>query len=131
MGLQDFVDRMNAEMQRGRAETQMTLGKMIDALEALPSDMEMEGLTFPHSYRGYYCDLAFERTGAKMKGAEIKALCMSAMGRIFEGYKGGDYLMGELTPVWIAAYGSSANARRIMAINPDGTIETSEKDEDD
>lgn len=43
-----------------RSETQMTLGGMISALEAMPDNTKVTGLDSPHSYRGYYSDLAFE-----------------------------------------------------------------------
>ena len=40
---------------------QMTLGKLIQELEKLPKDKLIEKIGKPHSYRGYYSDLAFER----------------------------------------------------------------------
>ena len=36
------------------------VGKMIAALEKMPGVSEVINLSRPHSYRGYYCDLAFE-----------------------------------------------------------------------
>ncbi len=103
--LQDLVDGMSARMQQERAETQMTLGKLIEVLEVMPN-AEVPNLEAAHSYRGYYSDLAFERGVGTRPAADILAECRGAMGRAFTGYKGGDFVMGELTPVWIAAYGS-------------------------
>ena len=37
------------------------------------------------------------------------------MGQVFEGYKGGDFMMGALTPLWVAAYGNCGN--KLLAIN--------------
>ena len=37
----------------------------------------------------------------------------SAMGNTFEGYKGGEYTMGEDTPCWISPYGESGKADQI------------------
>jgi hypothetical protein len=47
--------------------------------------------------------------------------CRAAMGRVFCGYKGGDFLMGETTPIWLADYGHCG--RKLVAIRPGGEIE--------
>ena len=122
--IQAMINGMNAQWQRERAETQMTLGKLIVALEAMPADTEIAGLTEPHSYRGYYDDLAFEPQAEKVKAGELLAKCRATMGRVFEGYKGGDFVMGELTPIWVSEYGRCG--KKLMALRPDGTIETAE-----
>jgi len=44
------------------------------------------------------------------------------MGKVFQGYKGGDYVMGALTPVWVAEYG--CYGERIMSIIETGEIVT-------
>jgi hypothetical protein len=124
--LQALMDGMSAQWQRERAETQMTLGKMIDALKILPQDMLMDGVGRLHSYRGYYSDLAFELTNDKVKVSDVLAMCLKAMGKVFVGYKGGDFVMGELTPLWIAEYGCCG--RKLMAINSNGSLETAEDD---
>lgn len=62
MNIQALFDGLSAEWQRERAETQMTLGQLIEILESMPADTEIRGLNCPHSYRGYYYDLAFEPT---------------------------------------------------------------------
>jgi len=124
--MQNIVDGMNLRMQRERAEQQMTLGKMIATLEKMPQDTLIDGISNPHSYRGYYCDLAFSRTDKKTSVADALAMCRGAMGQFFVGYKGGDFAMGALTPLWIAHYGSCGD--KIVDILPDGTIETAEED---
>jgi hypothetical protein len=83
----------------------MTLGGLIKKLESFPHDKKIQGLTEPHSYRGYYSDLAFEPSGDPVLVGDLLQECKSAMGKVFEGYKGGDYMMGENTPVWVASYG--------------------------
>lgn len=117
--LQDLVDGMNARMQRGRAERQLTLGELIAQLAALPGDGIVRGLGELMSYRGYYCDLAFEPSDADEPVAVLLERCRAAMGRIYQGYKGGDFLMGETTPLWIAPYGSSGE--RLTGLNV-GTV---------
>lgn len=119
--MQHIVDGLSAHWKKERAQTQMTLGELIDRLEQLPPDMMIDGLCRPHSYRGYYSDLAFEYNG-KMPVHEAIQVCRSCMGEIFEGYKGGDFCMGRDTPVWRAFYGSCGN--RIMEVMDDGTVRT-------
>lgn len=126
MSLQALVDGMNAQWQRERAETQMTLGKLIAALEAMPEGAEVANLRDAHSYRGYYIDLAFEREEGTRQAAELLDECKAAMGQVFCGYKGGDYVMGALTPVWVASYGCCGP--KLMALHAGGQIETAEDD---
>lgn len=124
MDIQALLDGMSVRWQRERAETQMTLGKLIAVLENMPADSEVVNLAGAHSYRGYYTDLAFEHEEGTRRAAELLAECKGAMGQVFEGYKGGDFVMGALTPVWVASYGYCG--QKLMALNPDGTIEVAD-----
>ena len=124
MNIQDLIDGANARNQRERAQTQMTLGKMIEALETFPDGATVRGLKDLDSYRGYYSDLAFELGDEPVLASDLLATCKAAMGQVFQGYKGGDYMMGALTPLWIANYGCCG--QKLMALNPDGSIETAE-----
>ena len=124
--MQAWVDGMSAQWQRDRSATQMTLGKLIERLESMPPQTMIDGIYDPHSYRGYYCDLAFEIRGKKPV-ADVLAICRSAMGEVFQGYKGGDYQMGKATPVWIASYGRCG--QKIVALRDDGTFELAEDEQ--
>ena len=124
MDLQMLIDGMNAQWQRERAETQMTLGKLITVLEAMSEGTEVANLRNAHSYRGYYNDLAFERNEGTRQAADLLADCKAAMGQVFCGYKGGDFVMGALTPVWLASYGCCG--QKLMALYAGGEIETAE-----
>ncbi|HEX6939884.1 MAG TPA: hypothetical protein VF158_10770 [Longimicrobiales bacterium] len=115
--LRAILNGMTDAWQRDRAGSQMTLGALIGALEALPADRDITGFGGPHSYRGYYEDLAFEPSEAVQTVADLLATCRGCMGRVFEGYKGGEYVMGEITPVWIALYGTTGP--RLMALDTD------------
>ena len=121
-----MIDGMVAHNQKVRATEQMTLGSLIDVLESMPEDNEIDGIGEPHSYRGYYCDLAFEKMPNKTTAGELLAVCKDAMGEVFEGYKGGDYMMGRNTPIWIACYGCCGD--KIMALGDDGSFETANDD---
>jgi len=122
--LQAMVNGMSAQWTRERAETQMTLGKLIAALEVMPDDTHVANLCEPDSYRGYYSDLYFERHDGTRPVSELLAECKAAMGQVFTGYKGGDYMMGALTPLWIATYGCVG--QKLMAVRADGEVETAE-----
>ena len=122
--LQAMVDGMSAQWARDRAETQMTLGKLIDALEAMPDDTSVANLREPDSYRGYYSDLYFERHDGTRPASELLAECKAAMGKVFTGYKGGDFMMGAITPLWIATYGCCGS--KLMAVRAGGEVETAE-----
>lgn len=126
MNIQALMDGMSAQWQRERAEMQMTLGELIAALEAMPEGAEVANLHSAHSYRGYYSDLAFEQSEGTRMAAELLAECKAAMGQVFCGYKGGDYVMGALTPVWVASYGCCG--QKLMALHAGGKIETAEDD---
>ena len=84
----------------------MTLGELIERLEKEdPTKVILNGFGEPMSYRGYYDELAFE----PMRNVTIGSMLMyarSAVGRTFEGYKGGDFKMKTYTDVWLAVYGS-------------------------
>jgi hypothetical protein len=125
---QALMDGMSHQHQRARAETQMTLGKFIVALQDMPPDTSICGLGGLDSYRGYYADLAFSPNRSPRRADELLTACRAAMGRVFEGYKGGEYVMGALTPLWIAQHGSGGG-ERIMAIRRDGNIETAPEDD--
>lgn len=122
MNLQALLDGMSAQWQRERAETQMTLGKLIAALEGMPADAQVVNLHAAHSYRGYYEDLAFERGHGTRLAADLLTDCKAAMGQAFGGYKGGDFVMGTLTPLWVARYGSTGD--KLIALRAGGEVET-------
>ena len=95
-------------VEEGRnASVQMTLGDLIAALEAMDPLSMVANLGNAHSYRGYYRDLAFERIEAVREAGDLLEECLSAMGQVFHGYKGGNYKMDAQTPVWVADYGYS------------------------
>jgi hypothetical protein len=100
----------------------LTLGELIDTLRSMPPDAQVANLTFPHSYRGYHEDLAFEQKSGTRLASELLSDCESSLNKIFFGYKGGEYGMVRETPVWIADYGDTGD--RLNRLNSDGTIET-------
>jgi hypothetical protein len=82
----------------------MMLGELIKALEAADPETVIErGFCNPHSYRGFYTDLAFE-PAERVRVGDMLTAARDSLGKTFEGYKGGDYLMKEHTECWIAWY---------------------------
>ena len=122
--LHTMINEMTETMRKERSETQMTLGKMIERLKTLPAETPIF-LSEPHSYRGYYADLAFQKPDIAISAARALALCQECVGKSFEGYKGGDYVMGNNAPVWQAYYGQTG--MKIDNILDDGTIELSKE----
>jgi hypothetical protein len=85
----------------------LSLGELITALEAADPNLVIpRGFTNPHSYRGYYDQVAFE-PARNVTVASMLAAARSALGATFQGWKGGDYVMGEHTECWIAVRGNS------------------------
>lgn len=120
--IQAMINGMSAQWEKDRAETQLTLGKLIAVLETMPPDTQVANLCKEHSYRGYYSDLAFETHDGTRPAADLLADCRKAMGRVYEGYKGGDFPMHANTPLWVAYYGSCGE--KLMSVSAGGGIET-------
>lgn len=61
------------------------------------------------SWRGSYRELAIEYTNEEEKLTARGVLCLltKAIGETFQGYKGGDFMMGKNTPLWVASYSHS------------------------
>lgn len=85
----------------------MTLGELIKYLEARDPETKMViGFHSPHSFRGYYEQLAFKPATGLTIGNCLDA-AKTALGTTYEGYKGGDFTMRESTTVCLACYGKS------------------------
>ena len=94
----------------------ITLGALIEALRACTPTKTVVFDFCGHrpgsldSYRGYYDHLAFDPNGNETETVEqLLARLDEANGEVYEGYKGGDFLMGDDTPMWVAEYGTSGN----------------------
>lgn len=84
----------------------MVLIELIKYLESKdPEKLVPIGFCDPHSYRGSYCELAFEKTEGAVSIGEMLRTAKSCIGTTFIGYKGGEYTMSEYTTVHIAEYG--------------------------
>lgn len=85
----------------------MYVKDLIATLKAEPDQERVLPFGFKraHSYRGYYDQLAFE-PARDVTIASMVAEVEGAVGKVFEGYKGGVYEMDQWTACWLANYGS-------------------------
>jgi hypothetical protein len=104
----------------------ISLGKLIKLLELEKQDNHVQfdfgGFepTSLASYRGYYEQLAlgFQEATWDDKSPTVKSVLQelkNAIGKTYEGYKGGDYKMSEDTHLWVANYGE-ANSTAIVGL---------------
>lgn len=136
MDLQAIVNMMNEAAEAERAKYQLTLGKLVTLLSntdaALPVVIDRYGLApvSPHSYRGYYSDIAFEHDADDVSVGDFLNTVKSTIGSVFEGYKGGDFTMKENTHVWISSWGSASSiaAMDVVVIDGKAVIITKEID---
>lgn len=115
MDVQRFMDALSATNRDERSKYHVTLGGLISALERVHPEARVlidKGFSpgTPDSYRGYYHDLAFAVTPERVTAGEfLKKLKDEVLGKSFEGYKGGDFVMGSGTPLWISEYGQCSD----------------------
>lgn len=104
-GLQNELDELKALS--GKIE-QMSLGDVIDTFMTLDPDMVIDGIGVGlDSYRGYYNQLAFPKGSATV--SELLEDAKNAVGDVFTGYKGGEYIMYRDTEVWVANYSETGD----------------------
>jgi hypothetical protein len=109
----------------------MTLGELIDVLEEIAAKprggertvyfdwCQMRPGQF-ESYRGFYDHLALGiHADRYMIVGGMLAACKGAVGRVYMGWKGGEYRMDKDTPVWVANPGE-ATGWGIAGVKDDG-----------
>jgi len=85
----------------------MNLKQLIEYLEKKdPGIVVPIGFADPHSYRGDYNCLGLEPRKNVTVGDMLVSV-RDALGNVYQGWKGGDYQMGESTEVYLAMEGSS------------------------
>lgn len=93
----------------------LLLGELVAKLEAIADktkkvmfDFDDQKPTPLDSWRGIYAELAFGFSKEVSPTVEdIYLDAKHAVGKKFQGYKGGEYIMGKQTPIWVANYGDS------------------------
>ncbi|MFJ3588596.1 hypothetical protein ACIQUY_04810 [Streptomyces sp. NPDC090231] len=102
----------------------MTLDELIETLEAAdPTTVVKHGFESPHSYRGYYNELAFEPASNVTVGSMLEA-ARDARGSTYTGWKGGDFTMHGHTDCWLSFEGSAGGetlGRTLVALMLEAT----------
>lgn len=117
MDAQKLIDTMTNQMCQERQKYHLTLGRLLDILDdandidgGMPVQFDVGGApASPHSYRGYYSDLALD-VEEQITVRELIKLCSGVVDQALEGYKGGNFVMDRDTPLWKASYGSTGRA---------------------
>lgn len=122
--LQEWLDETIAAARAAQfaSRDQLSLGQLIDELKSVREangnkdvsvcfDFEHAYPTNFDSWRGVYAELAlgFSFEGVEPTLDEMIDRAEDAVGRTYEGYKGGDYTMTRETPVWVANFGNAGS----------------------
>lgn len=121
MDLQEIIDNAGAARRMARAQTtnQLILIELISELKTVKDKEKIlvfdDGKFIPDgidSWRGVYAELAIgyapkKEAKAKTVNEWIKILT-GCIGKVFEGWKGGDFQMGKVTQIWVANPGESS-----------------------
>lgn len=109
MDFQKMFDMLSNAARDTRKDYHICLGELLDGLRQADPEA-LIGLHNPHSYRGYYSDLALEPTEAPIKVWQLINQLSDVIDTELTGYKGGEFLMSADTPVWVAHYGTTGPA---------------------
>lgn len=127
MDMQKVLTDMStaARNERFKNSKQLTLGEMILKMEFAIDKASREenaeyrnpdvifdfasiGPTVLDSWRGSYAELALGyEDEARLKADEFLKHLKEAVGKTYTGWKGGDFVMGKSTPMWVANPGNS------------------------
>ena len=135
MDLQKMMDAMSEMNRNTRSDYHLTLGKAIEGLskfeekESIRFDYEDKAPGNPHSYRGYYSDLSFEpcQIGERANVGSFLEDLKESLNVEFTGWKGGEFYMGENTPLWVATEGECGRAIIDILHRDDGLIITTKE----
>jgi hypothetical protein len=124
--MQAMLDAISESNRLTRAQYHVTLGKVIVLASKATGTVRFSDGGSPGdemSYRGYYSDLSFDmRDGSPKPASVFLEQCVTALGKTYEGYKGGDFTMTENTPLWRASYGCCGDAIVQAAVDETGDI---------
>ncbi len=120
--IQALIDAISNSARDTRADYHVTLGKVIKKAGEASGVVRFADGGSPGaemSYRGYYSDLSFETQEDPKPVAAFLEQCQRALGDTYTGYKGGDYDMGEDTPLWRADYSECGDAIVRAVVDPE------------
>jgi len=127
-GAVDSEVRKEAE-DRGQLNLGMLKNKLSDFNSGLLVEFDKGGSPCePHSYRGYYDQLALERSDSKRTVSEVLEILEEATGKTYTGYKGGDFRMTDYTMVWGSSYGTSSGIAIVDVVKENDKVVIKTKD---
>ena len=124
----ESINNKVKEMRKARFDKtdQLTLGDLLHKLNACEmKDNKSVYFDFAHleittfeSYRGYYDELAlgFGDSGGKNL-LQLILHCQETIGQQFTGWKGGEFIMGKDTPVWVANPGRTGDTMIVDVVD--------------
>ena len=133
--LQEMWDLLSNIEKDARSIYHVTLGELIDFTKDMDPgsiihsdrpDAHADGIEihFITTYRGYYSDLAFfihelpkEEKNSIFTVGDLHERCKILLDTTLTGYKGGDFLMEESTPLWYEPSDWHGAASEIAIIN--------------
>ena len=133
--IQKMVNIMSDMGKDIRSLYHVTLGELIDFTKDMDPgaivhsdrpNAHADGieLDFIATYRGYYSDMAFfihefpkGNKNSIFTVGELRTRCKILLGTTLTGYKGGDYLMEEDTPLWYEPSDWIGSSSQIAIIN--------------
>lgn len=136
--MQKILDTFGEGMRDVRSRYHLTLGSAIRQFKLLPPKyvVVIEHTNYSPgdemSYRGYYSDLAFEpmNDGDPKSVEDFLAQLEHALNREYTGYKGGEFRMGDKTPLWISEYGTTSGIAIMSIHTEDGVVKLVTKEVD-
>lgn len=141
MDLQTYLDNATtaAREERMKTSNQLTLGELILKLEPIVEAQKKKKKddqaniyfdfadTFPthlHSWRGSYAELAIGFGGGTyssddkaMTVIDFYKILKEAIGKTYIGWKGGDFVMGKNTPLWVSDDGMGSQTGIIEIVD--------------
>lgn len=115
--IQGLFDMMGNIARDTRKEYHICLGDFLDILRMADPE-ELIPLANPHSYRGYYSDLALEPVDDEpIKIWQLINQLSDVIDTELTGWKGGEFLMSADTPIWVAPEGTTGAA--LVGFNPE------------
>lgn len=122
---------------------QLTLGELLNLLKDIPTEWGKDkrpvdisfdfGTAYPtgfSSWRGSYEEIAVEYAlsgydGEQFAHTDLKdfvKMIEDSIGKEFDGWKGGEFVMTENTPVWVANSGNVGNTAVVGIVNENYTV---------
>jgi hypothetical protein len=122
------IQAMFDAMERDRAKYHLTLGRAIaifgaaDKKSVVVFSNDGKSPKYLASYRGYYSDLMVGAQDDPMTVGDFLKKLRAALDQDFTGYKGGEFMMHEKTPLWRDEYGCANGNAIVDAVEADGKL---------